>query len=395
MWYEGLLQLHVWQIAIITGIMIHVSVIGVTVYLHRYSAHRALELHPVVKHFFRFWLWLTTAMNTKEWTAVHRKHHAKCETEEDPHSPVIHGLKKVLFLGVMLYRKTAHNPQVLEKYGKGTPDDWIENHLYTGKYKNTGIKVLFIINILLFGYWGLFVWGIQMIWFPLFAAGVVNGVGHHTGYRNFECPDASRNIVPWGIIIGGEELHNNHHTFPNSAKLSVKWWEFDIGWFWIRIMSFFGLAKVQNRGPLAYRVEGKTAIDNDTTLAVLNNRFQILAQYRKRVVSPLIKREMEKADAKLKPLFKKAKKLFTREESLASSNTKEKIKSLLDESHVLQVIYEKHKDLQAIWQKTTHNTDEKLKALKEWCKQAEESGIKKLQEFANMLKTYSLSPVPA
>ncbi|MGD8593773.1 MAG: fatty acid desaturase, partial [Gammaproteobacteria bacterium] len=246
---NGLLDLSVWEIIVAALVLTHITIAAVTIFLHRHQAHRALDLHPVVSHFFRFWLWLTTGMRTIEWVAVHRKHHVKCETEEDPHSPQIFGIRKVLWRGAELYGKETDKPETMEKYGKGTPNDWIERNLYA-PWQNYGLGLMFLIDILLFGAAGITVWAVQMIWIPFWAAGVINGIGHYWGYRNYECKDASRNIVPWAIVIGGEELHNNHHTYPTSAKLSSKWWEFDIGWLYIRLLETAGLAKVNTVPPV-------------------------------------------------------------------------------------------------------------------------------------------------
>ncbi len=245
---HGLFGFTAWTTFWAALLFTHITIAAVTIYLHRHSAHRALELSPAVSHFFRFWLWMTTGMSTKAWTAIHRKHHARCETPEDPHSPQTRGIRKVLFEGAELYRIEAKNLETLERYGAGTPEDWIEHHLYS-KHHRLGIELMFFTNVLLFGVLGIAVWAVQMAWIPWFAAGIINGVGHYVGYRNFECPDASRNVFPWGIIIGGEELHNNHHTYPTSAKLSAKWWEFDIGWLYIRVLETFGLAKVKRLPP--------------------------------------------------------------------------------------------------------------------------------------------------
>ena len=285
--YKGFLDASFGTMVLYTLVMTHITIVSVTVYLHRYSAHRALELHPVLKHFFRFWLWLTTGMLTKEWTAVHRKHHVHCETEDDPHSPQIFGLKKVLWQGAELYGVTAAQPEVLERFGKGTPDDWMERNVYS-KFKISGVGTMMVIDLALFGVAGLTVWAIQMVWIPFLAAGVINGVGHYWGYRNFECPDAARNLVPWGILIGGEELHNNHHTYPNSAKFSVKAWEFDLGWVWINLFKLFGLARPLSTGPIVEKVAGKSLIDKDTLWAVLNDRFRVMANYAERVVAPAV-----------------------------------------------------------------------------------------------------------
>ena len=391
-WHMGLLSLSAWEVVFATLLLTHMTILSVTIYLHRFSSHNSLELHPVLQHFFRFWLWLTTSINTKEWTSIHRKHHALCETEADPHSPVQRGLKKVLWEGAELYRTEALNEETLKRYGQRTPNDWLENHLYT-PFKHLGVVLMLIINLMLFGVLGITVWAIQMVWIPFFAAGVINGIGHHSGYRNFECPDAARNIIPWGILIGGEELHNNHHTYPNSARLSVKKWEVDIGWLWIKTFSFLKLAKIKHTQPLVKTDAAKNNIDYDTVMAIINNRFQIMVQYQKQVIIPMVEHEQEKAGEKTRKLFLSAKKLLAREESLLASKHKEKISLIVGSSHVLNTIYQKKKELQAIWQQRKNHND-RMEALKEWCHQAEASGIKSLQDFALILKTYTL-PTPA
>ncbi|GLO42601.1 aminotransferase [Pseudomonas putida] len=394
MWYNGLLDLSAWQLVGITLLMTHVTIVSVTVYLHRYSAHRALELNGALKHFFRFWLWLTTAQNTREWTAVHRKHHAKCETPDDPHSPVHKGLSTVLRKGAELYREEARNPETLRIYGKNCPDDWIERNLYS-RYKLGGIALMAVIDLLLFGTIGITIWAVQMMWIPFWAAGVVNGLGHALGYRNFECRDAATNLVPWGIVIGGEELHNNHHTYPNSAKLSVKRWEFDMGWAWIRLFCLLRLAKVQRVAPIAHRVAGKASLDMDTAMAILNNRFQIMAQYRKLVIGPLVKQELARVDASLRHHFRRAKRLLSRETSLLEDCHHVRIESMLAHSQALKTIYEKRLALQQIWARTSANGHDMLAAMKDWVHEAETSGIHALRDFAAQLKTYSLRPTGA
>ncbi|MCE5989380.1 delta-9 fatty acid desaturase DesA [Pseudomonas sp. LM20] len=394
MWYNGLLDLSAWQLVGITLLMTHVTIVSVTVYLHRYSAHRALELNGALKHFFRFWLWLTTAQNTREWTAVHRKHHAKCETPDDPHSPLYKGLGTVLRKGAELYREEARNPETLRIYGKNCPDDWIERNLYS-RYKLGGIALMAVIDLLLFGTIGITIWAVQMMWIPFWAAGVVNGLGHALGYRNFECRDAATNLVPWGIVIGGEELHNNHHTYPNSAKLSVKRWEFDMGWAWIRLFCLLRLAKVQRVAPIAHRVPGKASLDMDTAMAILNNRFQIMAQYRKLVIGPLVKQELARVDASLRHHFRRAKRLLSRETSLLEDRHHVRIESMLAHSQALKTIYEKRLALQQIWARTSANGHDMLAAMKDWVHEAETSGIQALRDFAAQLKTYSLRPTAA
>ena len=391
MWYNGLLDLSAWQLVGVTLLMTHVTIVSVTIYLHRYSAHRALELNGALKHFFRFWLWLTTAQNTREWTAVHRKHHAKCETPDDPHSPVHKGLSTVLRKGAELYREEARNPETLRIYGKNCPDDWVERNVYS-RYKLGGIVLMAVLDLLLFGTIGITIWAVQMMWIPFWAAGVVNGLGHALGYRNFECRDAATNLVPWGIVIGGEELHNNHHTYPNSAKLSVKRWEFDMGWAWIRLFCLLRLAKVQRVAPIAHRVAGKASLDMDTAMAILNNRFQIMAQYRKLVIGPLVKQELARVDASVRHHFRRAKRLLSRETSLLEDRHHVRIESMLAHSQALKTIYEKRLALQQIWARTSANGHDMLAAMKDWIHEAETSGIHALRDFAAQLKTYSLRP---
>ncbi|MCQ4313871.1 fatty acid desaturase [Pseudomonas stutzeri] len=394
MWYTGFLDLSAWQVVAATLLMTHVTIVAVTVYLHRYSAHRSLELNTGLKHFFRFWLWLTTAMNTREWTAIHRKHHAKCETSDDPHSPVQKGLMTVLRKGAELYQEESKNPETLRIYGKNCPDDWIERNLYS-RYPNLGIVLMLSLDLALFGVIGLTVWAVQMIWIPFWAAGVVNGLGHAVGYRNFECRDAATNLLPWGILIGGEELHNNHHTYPNSAKLSVRKWEFDMGWAWIKLFSLFGLAKVNRIAPIAHRVTPKPQLDMDSAMAILNNRFQIMAQYRKLVIKPLVRLELQRADASVRHQFRRAKRLLAREPSLLQHEQHARIAVILEQSQSLRVIYEHRLALQQIWTRTSANGHEMLAAVKQWVQDAEASGIQSLREFADHLKTYSLRPAAA
>jgi fatty-acid desaturase len=386
----GFLDFSTSGLIVYTLIVTHVTIVSVTVYLHRHSAHRAVDLHPILQHFFRFWLWLTTGMGTLYWTAVHRKHHATCETEDDPHSPQIMGLKKILLEGAEAYRVETRNPETLEKYGRGCPDDWLERNIYGRFDYAAGVTVLAFINIALFGVIGITVWAVQMLWIPVFAAGVINGIGHFWGYRNFECPDAATNIVPWGIIIGGEELHNNHHTYPNSAKLSVKPWEFDIGWMWIRLFNMLGLAKARSTGPVVERIPGKTTLDMDTAWAVLNDRFRVMATYGERVVAPAIEHEYRRADSASRALLRKAKVVLCKEESLIDDEGREKIEKIVSTSPDIEVIYRLRLALQAIWAKRGGNAEEMLAALKQWCVDAEATGIKALRDFVDELKSYTI-----
>ncbi len=387
-WYKGLLQLSAWEVVGATLILTHITILSITLYLHRFSAHNAIDLHPAIQHFFRFWLWLTTGMNTKEWTAIHRKHHAVCETADDPHSPVVRGLNEVLWRGSELYRAEAKNEETLRRFGQRCPEDWVERNVYS-RFSGLGITLMFLADVTLFGVIGITVWAVQMIWSPVFAAGVINGIGHYFGYRNFECKDNARNLVPWGILIGGEELHNNHHTYPNSAKFSVRFWEFDIGWVWIRAFKALGLAKVKFTRPLVYRDITKKDIDHDTILAVINNRFQIMDNYRRTVIGPLVKNELAKAEGKKRQILRRAKKLLSREGALLKPDHVERLNTIVESSHALKVIYEKRLALQAIWQ-TFKDKNDRIEALREWCRQAEASGIRALQDFAMQLRTYTL-----
>ncbi|MEM7250705.1 MAG: fatty acid desaturase [Pseudomonadota bacterium] len=390
---EGLLGLNWWQLIIATLILTQTTIFAVTIYLHRFSAHRGLELHPAVQHFFRFWLWITTGMGTKDWTAVHRKHHANCETEDDPHSPVTFGIKRVLLEGAELYRAGV-TEETLEKYGKGTPDDWLERNVYN-RYTMLGIYIMLGIDLLLFGAIGLTIFAIQMMWIPIFAAGVINGLGHHMGYRNFEAPDVSTNIVPWGLIIGGEELHNNHHTYPSSAKFSIKWWEVDIGWGAIVALRTLGLAKVKRLPPVLHKVSAKQEIDSDTMFAVINNRFQVMAQFAKHVVTPLVEQERKAAPVADHGMFDRAKKLLCKNHLFIDELGRHQLARLLDNSHRLRLIYETRLELQSLWENRTANADELLRGLTEWCQKAEQSGIQALEDFAQTLRTYSTQPQPA
>jgi stearoyl-CoA desaturase (delta-9 desaturase) len=369
--------------------MTHITIAAVTIYLHRHQAHRALELHPVISHFFRFWLWLTTGMRTKEWVAIHRKHHAACETENDPHSPQVLGIKKVLWEGAELYRNEAANAETMEQYGKGTPNDWMERNFYD-RVGNSGIVVMLAIDLALFGAIGLTVWAVQMLWIPFWAAGVINGIGHWRGYRNYECADASRNIVPFGILIGGEELHNNHHTYPNSARLSSKWWEFDIGWFYIRTLELMRLATVKKVPPKPIIVPPTSHIDADTLAAVVINRFQIMSRYCRDVIYPVLKEEFRKADVSYRRLFKRSRQLLVREESLLNSEARNRLESVLSRSQALSTVYRFKQQLQEIGKRSTAQQEVLLSQLQEWCRMAEATGIRALQEFARNLSGYRL-----
>jgi fatty-acid desaturase len=387
--YYGLWNPSIGTLVLYTLALTHVTIVSVTVYLHRYSAHRALELHPALQHFFRFWLWLTTGMTTQQWTAIHRKHHAVCETVEDPHSPRIFGLRTVLMRGAELYGIEAHKKETIERYGRGTPDDWVEHNVYQ-RYKRLGIALMMVIDLVLFGVLGLTVWAVQMLWIPFLAAGVVNGVGHYWGYRNFECPDAATNIVPWGILIGGEELHNNHHTYPNSAKLSVKPWEFDLGWVWIRLFALFGLARNMNTGPIAARVPGRQVIDTDTVRAALNDRYRVMAAYAQQVVAPLVEQECRSADDVTRRSIKRARALLCREETLIGDAERAQIHALTERSATLRRVFELKQQLLAVWSKRGGDVEDMLAAFRQWCQDAEATGIESLRDFVVDLKSYTV-----
>ena len=382
---NGLLGFSVWGYIAVALVFTHITIVAVTIYLHRHQAHRALDLHPIPSHFFRFWLWMTTGMVTKAWSAVHRKHHAKCETAEDPHSPQVQGIQKVFWEGSELYRKEAKNQETLDKYGHGSPDDWIERNLYTG-HSRSGIVLMFIINVLLFGAAGISIWAVQMIWIPITAAGIINGIGHYWGYRNYEPEDASTNVSPWGILIGGEELHNNHHAFPGSAKLSSKPWEFDIGWFYIRILETLGLAHVKKVAPEPVIMLGKQEADLDTLRAVIVNRLHVLSHYCRDVIVPVVKDESRKVGSSLE----RARRLLVRDQSLMDDTAKKRLNSVLERSVALKTVYQHKLSLQKIWQRSNSSQETLLHSLEQWCKEAEATGIKCLQDFALTLRGYAL-----
>ena len=381
-----------WGHVLVALVFTHLTIAAVTIYLHRNQAHRAVDLHPVVSHFFRLWLWLSTGMNTREWTAVHRKHHAAVETLEDPHSPVAHGIKKVLTEGAELYRINAKRQDIIDQYGYGTPDDWVERHFYTGR-DSLGIFIMMGVNILLFGPLGLTIWAVQMAWIPIFAAGVINGIGHYWGYRNFETADASTNIMPWGILIGGEELHNNHHAFGSSAKFSVKPWEFDLGWMYIRIMETFGLATVRKLAPARPAVDqAKSAIDFETLKAVAGNRLHVMADFGRMVVKRVHREELAKAGADLKPALKPLRRLLLRAEERLNDAERDRLQSTLPLSQPLAVVYGFRQRLQDIYEQRAASKESLLNLLQDWCQQAETTGIQALQDFARTLRGYTLAP---
>ena len=385
----GLLDMPWWGYVLATLAMTHVTIASVTIYLHRHQAHRALGLHPAVAHFFRFWLWLTTGTVTEEWVAVHRKHHACVETKEDPHSPKIHGIRKLLLEGAELYRIGARDPETIAKYNHGCPDDWLERNVYK-PYTDRGYYLMLLIDVVLFGPIGITIWAVQMLWIPILAAGVINGVGHWWGYRNYETQDISTNIVPWGVLIGGEELHNNHHAFASSAKLSSKPWEFDVGWAYIRMLEFLRLARVKKLPSEVVMVPGKRDLDIETVQALVSNRFHVMADYAKRVLSRVHAEEIAKIESSRRGFLKPVRSLLIREESLLNREARQCLEQALAHSDALKTVYRSKHQLQALWQQR-HATHEHLaEALREWCRQAEESGVRALEEFARTLPAYSM-----
>jgi stearoyl-CoA desaturase (delta-9 desaturase) len=387
---HGLIETAWWQIVLFTLVTTHITIAAVTIFLHRAQAHRALDLGPVPSHFFRMWLWLTTGMVTKEWVAIHRKHHAKCETEEDPHSPQTRGIKKVLLEGSELYREEAKNQDTLKKFGHGTPDDWIERNLYS-RFTWQGVGLTLIIDLMLFGAAGAAVWAVQMLWIPITAAGIINGIGHWWGYRNFEAPDASRNVSPWGLLIGGEELHNNHHTYPTSAKLSVKPYEFDIGWAYIRGMEMIGWAKVRKTPPMLKLGTIKPVADSQTLEAVIANRYEVMAKYAKHLRGACsaelarLKAEGKHNTAKWAEM-RLAKRWLHRDEDKIPHDVKTQVANVCAQNAALAKLVAMREELRLLWTRTNVSAEQLVADLQAWCKKAEESGIAALQEFALKLR---------
>ena len=390
MFFNGLVDLPWWGYVVVALVLTHITIAGVTVYLHRHQAHRALDLHPIPSHFFRFWLWLTTGMVTKEWAAIHRKHHAKCETVDDPHSPQVFGIKKVFWEGSELYRAESKVAETLSRYGHGTPDDWIERNLYT-RHSVLGVALMMIIDLLLFGPIGLSIWAVQMIWIPIFAAGVINGIGHYWGYRSFAAEDASKNIVPWGILIGGEELHNNHHAYATSAKLSNKWYEFDIGWLYIRILESLGLAKVKKQAPRVRFGAAKPMVDADTLHAVITHRYDVLARFGRRLKTTWME-ELAKLKAKRPTgLDAAALRRWLHDGGGVPLRADERahLNDCLSRSKVLATVYSMREELSQLWQRSAATKEQLVKQLDDWCHRAESSGIAPLQEFSRELRCYA------
>ncbi len=379
-----------WQVLLVTLLMTHITICSVTIFLHRAQAHRALELHPVAAHAFRLWLWLSTGMVTKEFVAVHRKHHAKCETEEDPHSPQTRGIKALLLTGVELYRAESKIPETIAKYGHNTPDDWIERNLYT-RFSWQGVGVMLIIDLALFGAIGLTVWAVQMLWIPVMATGVINGIGHWWGYRNFEAADASTNVSPWGLLIGGEELHNNHHTYPTSAKFSVKPFEFDIGWTYIRAMEIVGLAKVRKTAPQLKLGSIKPQADSKTLEAIIANRYEVMAKYalelRAACASELDRVKQQGSKGTRLAELQLARRWLHRDDEKIPSEVKPQLLKLMHGSPKLAKLVAMREELRLLWTRTNVSAEQLVVDLQAWCRKAEASGIERLANFSMKLRS--------
>jgi stearoyl-CoA desaturase (delta-9 desaturase) len=386
----GLTKASWWQVLLYTLVVTHFTILSVTIFLHRSQAHRALDLHPLPAHFFRFWLWMTTGMVTKQWVAIHRKHHAKCETPDDPHSPQTRGIKTVLLQGAELYRAEAKVQETQKKYGHNTPDDWIERKLYT-RHSALGVSLMLIIDMALFGALGLSVWAVQMLWIPINAAGIINGIGHYWGYRNFEAPDASTNVAPWGIVIGGEELHNNHHTYPTSAKFSIKPFEFDIGWGYIRALEMLGLAKVRKTAPQMKLGAVKAVADGKTLEAIIANRYEVMARYGKELKRACaaelehLKAQGAQNTAKWTEL-RLAKRWLHRDEDKIPSAVKPQMARAISASPALAQLVAMREELRQLWTRTNVSAEQLVLDLQGWCHRAEESGIAALQDFSRKLR---------
>jgi stearoyl-CoA desaturase (delta-9 desaturase) len=383
---NGLWDLSWWQVVLYTLVTTHITIASVTIFLHRAQAHRAMDLHAIPSHFFRFWLWLSTGMVTKEWVAIHRKHHAKCETHDDPHSPQTRGIETVFWKGAELYRAEAKNAETLQKFGHGTPDDWIERNLYT-RFSWQGVGLMLILNVLMFGAAGLSVWAVQMLWIPVTAAGIINGIGHYWGYRNFEASDASTNISPWGLLIGGEELHNNHHTYPTSARFSVKKYEFDIGWVYISLMQKIGWATVKKVPPKLKLGAVKPVADEHTLEALIANRYEVMARYG-REMRIACKGEIAalKARGQDFSLLKSAKRWLHRDDDKVPASVRPQLAQARAQHPALDKMATMREELRQMWMNTSQSREQLAAELQGWCRRAEESGVEALRQFSFKLR---------
>lgn len=391
--YRGLLGLPAWGYVLASLLMVQITVFAVTLYLHRDAAHRAADLNPAIRHLCRFWLWMTTGISTREWVSIHRKHHARCETPDDPHSPQIEGLRKVLLEGAELYRNEACNQETLRKYGRGTPDDWLERHVYGAAHHYVGIVLMVALFLLLFGVPGIIMIAVQLVSQPVLAAGIVNGVGHYAGYRNFECVDASRNVTPWGLLLGGEELHNNHHAFPSSARFSIRRWEVDIGWGVLRALSALGLAKVRRTAPMPVLVPQREHLDLEAVRAIVVARMHVMRDYARLVTVPTLRSEFAALRARIPERAGRLRRLLVRESTLLDGAARRRLNEVLANSQALATVYEFRERLKAIWSSSTMSNEGLIVQFRDWCAQAEASGVRSLQEFAASLRGYSLRSV--
>ena len=385
---HGVLNLAWWQVLLIGLVLTHITIVSVTLYLHRHSAHRALDLHPAVQHFFRFWLWMTTGMTTKAWTAIHRKHHAKCERAEDPHSPQIFGLRKVMWQGAELYRAEANNEETLRRYGHGTPDDWVERHVYS-RWSVLGVSLMLVIDLVLFGALGAALWAMQMAWIPFWAAGIVNGVGHYWGYRNFEAQDASTNLVPWGILIGGEELHNNHHTYPTSARFSVKPYEFDIGWMYITLLGKLGLASPKKTPPRLAYGQVRPVADDKTLEALIAHRYEVMASYARHMRT--VFRQQTESAGPANGTLRSARRWLHRDADKVPAAAVPQLAEARAAYPVLDKMVTMREELRQLWLNTGRTHEQLVADLQAWCHRAEESGIAALREFSLKLRAVQVA----
>ena len=388
----GAVNLPWWGYIATAMALCHVTIAAVTIYLHRSATHRGLDLHPVVAHFFRAWLWLSTGMVTKEWVAIHRKHHAKCDTIEDPHSPVIHGHFGVLRFGVDMYRKEAKNPDTIERYGRGTPNDWIERNVYS-RYTWQGMGLSLIAFVALFGAIGVSMWCIQLIWIPITAAGIINGTGHSAGYRNHHTEDSSTNFMPIGILIGGEELHNNHHAYGTSAKFSNRWYEFDIGWMYITILSALGLATVRKVAPKLV-VRANEGESHATLEAIITHRYRVMQDYA-RVVKITAKTEFSALKARAErgeihlPDLSQTLKDFRADTSTLADAQRARLAQLFAHSEALKKLYQMKQELAALWGRSTESSEQLISRWNAWRHSAEGSNIAPLRAFSVRLARFA------
>jgi len=378
----GLVELPWWGYVSVTFLTIQVLFLAITLYLHRDQAHGGLILHSMLRHFFRFWLWFSAGTVTKEWVAVHRRHHAYSDLPGDPHSPVVFGLKRVVFEGYELYISAARDPEILENYGRGTPDDWIELHLYT-RYQSLGLVLFSLSSLVLFGIPAIAMVAIHLVSQPFFAGGVINGLGHAVGYRSYEMPSTATNLLPWGLLLGGEELHNNHHAFPRSARFSVQRWELDIGWVFVCLFRAVGLAKVRWVAPRVRRLtagQQPEELDADAAQALFTNRMHVLRDYSRHVVLPVCKDLARDGSVP-----RTTARLLIRHPALLAEEARRVLGDLLERYEVLRRVVEFRESLQQMW----NGGADSVARLRDWRARAEASGIRALKEFAAALPTYA------